>query len=464
MSEEQSYVPFSPAESLRGWHVIFDLSGTSYDQWDSLSCLQAVAGRTSIEHLMDCVAALSPEGISCIGVDTTRDKGIDGFIQVIKSRGIEYELDKINENLKREDDVTSTLLVRGDMPLIEGETLLKLIGQHRLTNTDMTVLTVRAKGTTRGLPVSRRNGRILGISSQLNEVTPRGTEELAVGIYTTDTNAMMDALENSKAALSSNVTAGMAALSYQAKDSVVDAFQISEASEVEPIRDRISLANVNAKLRNKIREQHMRNGVTLVDPSTSYIDTNVEIGFGTTIYPNVSIGTGCKIGRNCRIHSNSQITATSVGDNVEIIQSVINGSEVGDECHVGPSSHLRPGTSLGHQVHIGTSVETKSVTIGSRTHVGHFSYLGDATVGSDVNVGAGTIVANYDGTTKHMSVIGDGAFIGSGTVLVSPVSVGSHAKTAAGAIVINDVGEGELVLGVPAVTKYDRPNREVSDR
>ncbi|MEC7788813.1 MAG: hypothetical protein VYB76_05115 [Chloroflexota bacterium] len=464
MSEEQSYAPFSPAESLKGWHVIIDVSGTNYDQWESLSCLQAVAGKTSFQHLVDCVAALSPEGISCIGVDTTRDKGIDDFLHSTKSRGIEHELVRISGALKKEDGVAATLLIRGDMPLIEGETLLKLVGQHRLTDTDMTVLTVRAKGTAIGLPVSRRNGRILGISSQLNAVDPHGTQELAVGIYATNADAMIDALENSKVPSSSDFTAGMAALSYQAKDSIVDSFQISEASEVEPLRDRISLANLNAISRNKIRKQHMNNGVTFVDPNTSYIDSNVEIGFGTTVYPNVSIGSGCKIGRNCRIHSNSQITETYIGDDVEIVQSVINGSEIGNGCHVGPSSHLRPGSSLGNQVHIGTSVETKSVTIGSRTRVGHFSYLGDATVGADVNIGAGAIIANYDGTTKHVTVIGDGAFIGSGTVLVSPVSVGNHARTAAGAIVISDVGEGELVLGVPAVTKYNRPHREVPDR
>jgi len=463
MSEEQSYVPFSPAKSLEGWHVIIDVSGTNYEQWGSLSCLESVAGRTSFELIADCVAALSPENISCIGLDTINSEGVHELIQLAESRGIEHIFDRISQSLIGEQGDVEVLLLRGDMPLIEGATLLKLVGQHRLTDTDLTALTVRTKGNTIGLPVSRRNGRILGISSQLNEINPYGTEELAVGIYATGMKGLVDALRNNKASRPHDLTAGMAALSYQATDSNVDAYQISEASEVEPIRDRISLANLNTKLRNQIREQHMKNGVTLVDPNATYIDASVEIGFGTTIYPNVSIGTGCKIGKNCKIHSNSQITQTNIGDSVQIIQSVINGAEVGSECHIGPSSHLRTGSSLEDEVHIGTSVETKSVKIGARTHVGHFTYLGDATIGSDVNIGAGTVIANYDGKTKHISYIGDGAFIGSGTVLVSPVSIGKHARTAAGAIVINDVGDGELVMGVPATTKYDRPSKETSD-
>lgn len=193
--------------------------------------------------------------------------------------------------------------------------------------------------------------------------------------------------------------------------------------------------------------------VQIIDPKSTYIDEQAEIGEGTVIYPNTTILGKTKIGRNCEIGPNSVIQNSQIGDDCVIFFSVVKGSRIDDASDVGPFSHLRGDVEIDSHVHIGTYVEIVRTKIKSGTKIGHVCYLGDITVGGNVNIGAGTIVANFDGKVKNKTVIEDDAFIGANSTLVAPLKVGHGAKVGAGAVVLEDVPEKTLVVGVPAIEK-----------
>ena len=191
----------------------------------------------------------------------------------------------------------------------------------------------------------------------------------------------------------------------------------------------------------------------IIDPKTTYIDEEADIGEGTVIYPNTTILGKVKIGKNCEIGPNSVIQDSEIGDNCVIFFSVIKNSEVAENVDIGPFSHLRDQVKIAEGVHIGNYVEMVRTSVGKETKVGHVVYLGDCKVGAKVNIGAGTITANYDGVKKHQTTIGDGCFVGANTVFVAPVTVGSQSKTGAGAVVRDDVPANTLVVGMPAQFK-----------
>ncbi len=216
------------------------------------------------------------------------------------------------------------------------------------------------------------------------------------------------------------------------------------------VNDRIELAVADAYLRARKSRQLMRDGVTLLSPDTNLIDLDVEIGEDSTIGPGCVLESGTRIGSGCRIGPNAVIRASTIGDRVRIESSTIEQSSIEDDSDVGPYAHLRGGTHIGTGVHIGNFAELKNATVADATRIGHFSYIGDAQLGAEVNIGAGTVTCNFDGVEKHRTKIGDGAFIGSDTMLVAPVTIGANARTGAGAVVNRDVAEGTTVVGMPA--------------
>lgn len=202
-------------------------------------------------------------------------------------------------------------------------------------------------------------------------------------------------------------------------------------------------------------------GVRITDPATTYIEPGVEIGAGTEIRPSTTISGGSIIGARCTIGPNSVITDSRIGDECSVVASVLESAVLESAVEVGPFSHLRPSSHLGHGVHVGNFVEVKASRLGRGTKVGHFSYLGDAEVGEEVNIGAGTVTCNYDGEKKNVTVIGDRAFVGSDTMLVAPVRLGKDAATGAGAVVTEDVPDGATVAGVPARALSGQARRQV---
>jgi bifunctional UDP-N-acetylglucosamine pyrophosphorylase/glucosamine-1-phosphate N-acetyltransferase len=225
---------------------------------------------------------------------------------------------------------------------------------------------------------------------------------------------------------------------------------VEDADECIGINTRVDLADADAALRKRINKQHMLNGVSIVDPLSTYIDVGVEIGQDAIILPNTHLLGATKIGSESVIGPNSLLRNATIGARVEVRQSTIHDSRVDDDADVGPFSHLRNGAHVAAGAHVGNFAEIKKSTLGKRSKMGHFSYLGDATVGEDANLGAGMITANYDGVNKHETRIGDNAFIGSDTILRAPVCVGDGAATGAGAIVTKDVPENSLAVGMPA--------------
>jgi bifunctional UDP-N-acetylglucosamine pyrophosphorylase/glucosamine-1-phosphate N-acetyltransferase len=216
------------------------------------------------------------------------------------------------------------------------------------------------------------------------------------------------------------------------------------------VNDRIQLSNVERITRQRINEAHMRSGVTLQDPATTYIDIDVEIGADTIIGAGTHIGTKSSIGMNVTIGPNTRITASRIADNATVDGARVIDSVVGEGATVGTNSLLRGGTELMLGSRIGNLAEIKNSTIGTGSQVSHFSYVGDATIGENVNIGAGTITCNYDGIEKHPTVIEDDAQIGSSTMLIAPVTIGKAARTGAGSVVRTDVVAGDTVAGVPA--------------
>jgi bifunctional UDP-N-acetylglucosamine pyrophosphorylase/glucosamine-1-phosphate N-acetyltransferase len=193
-----------------------------------------------------------------------------------------------------------------------------------------------------------------------------------------------------------------------------------------------------------------RRGAVIVDPATAYIEAGVQIGAGTIIEPNTTIRGDSKIGADCRIGPNSVLTNAKVGDGCTVFASVISDSKIEDDVHVGPFCHVRGNSHLESGVRLGTAAEVNRSRLGKGSKSNHFSYIGDAEVGEGVNIGAGAVTCNYNGVDKNKTIIEDGAFIGSDSMLVAPVRIGKKATTGAGSVVTKDVEDGTKVVGAPA--------------
>jgi bifunctional UDP-N-acetylglucosamine pyrophosphorylase/glucosamine-1-phosphate N-acetyltransferase len=223
---------------------------------------------------------------------------------------------------------------------------------------------------------------------------------------------------------------------------------IADAVEIRGINSRTELAEVSKMVRQQKNEELMAAGVTIIDPMTTYIDSDVDVGQDTVIHPFVFLERGTRIGVACEIHAGTRIVNSTIGDRVVVRNhSVITDARIANGATVGPFAHLRPGADIGESAHVGNFVELKKTTLGAGSKANHLAYLGDATIGAKVNVGAGTITCNYDGSAKHPTAIDDDAFIGSNSTLVAPIRVGRGAYVAAGSAITTDVPAGALGIG-----------------
>jgi len=348
--------------------------------------------------------------------------------------------------------VPQTILVcYGDTPLISGEILALVLVEHLTSHATLTLLTaISAQPSDFGRVVRDTGGRV----REIVEVK-RATEEqkriaeVNSGVYCFDRSWLWSALQ----ALPRNASG-----EYYLTDLVAMAssqgHKIATVSgtfdETIGINDRVQLAAAERLLRIRILEQFMYAGVTILDPASTYIDAGVDIGPDTVILPGTMITGKTRIGSACRIGPGTTIDESILGNECIVRNSILEESTLEDGVLVGPFSHCRPGAHLARNVRMGNFGEVKNSYIGAETDMHHFSYIGDATVGEHVNIGAGTITCNYDGLRKNHTTIGNGASIGSDTMLVAPVTVGDYAKTGAGSVVNRDVPAGAVVVGVPA--------------
>jgi bifunctional UDP-N-acetylglucosamine pyrophosphorylase/glucosamine-1-phosphate N-acetyltransferase len=377
------------------------------------------------------------------------------FVLQADQRGTGHAVVAAREQLHKRNG--QLVILAGDAPLIKAETLRHLVETHQTEKNDATMLTVLMDDPTGyGRIIRGEDGRLLRCVEQKDGSEEElAVKEVGVSIYCFNIAALVAVLDH----LTTDNAQGEYYLTdvpgiMQAHGKRVGLLCHPNAEEVLGVNTRIELADLERKLRERKLRELMLAGVTIVDPATTYIQQDVEIGQDSVIHPQVIIEGASRIGSSCIIQSWTRIKNAEIGDNVTIRNSsVIEDSIIRDGATVGPFARLRAGADIGENAGIGNFVEVKKSRIGRGTKASHLTYLGDATLGERVNIGAGTVTCNYDGVRKNETIIEDDVKIGSDTMLVAPVRVGRGSMTGAGSVVTRDVPPDSLAVGVPAVIR-----------
>lgn len=347
------------------------------------------------------------------------------------------------------DLVGTVLVTSGDVPLIEGQTLVDLANAHAASGAAVTVVTAEvADPTGYGRVVRGADGGVERIVEQKDaSEAERSIREINSGIWGFDAAVLRDALDQvgTDNAQGEKYLTDVLALA-RAAGHRVGAHRIDDIWQTEGVNDRVQLAKLGRVLNDRVCEKWMRAGVTIVDPATTWIDTDVTIGQDARILPGTQLLGATIIGSGAVIGPEVTLIDTEVGEEAEVERAKANLAVIGAGATVGPYSYLRPGTVLGAKGRIGGFVETKNAQIGEGAKVPHLTYAGDVEIGPGANIGAGTIFANYDGVAKHRSRIGKDSFVGSHTVVISPVDVADGAYVAAGSALTQDVNPGEIAV------------------
>ncbi len=420
--------------------------------------LHPVAGRAMLKWVIEAATSLEP---ACLAVvvgyeaEQVRVALGDGYLYIEQreQKGTGHAIRQARAALQGMGDTVIALY--GDTPLITGEALRRLLTHHATTQPAITLLTCHLDNPYGyGRIIRRDDGTVQAIVEEAaaND-EQKAIREINPGFYCFREDWLWPHLEqiplNPKGEYYLTDLVEIAVAGGERVEAIVT----EDASEVLGVNDRVQLAEAEAVMRHRILRRLMRSGVTVVDPPSTFVDGTVTIGPDTVIQPHTFLqGVTC-VGADCTIGPYAIIRDSVIGDRCQIVASMIENSTMEDGSDIGPFSHLRPGAHLGKGVHIGNFAEVKNSSLGDRTKMGHFSYLGDATVGEDVNIGGGAITCNFDGQAKHRTIIEDGAFIGSDTMLIAPVRVGSRAKTGAGSVVTREIPPKTLAYGVPASPK-----------
>ncbi|NJD59054.1 MAG: UDP-N-acetylglucosamine diphosphorylase/glucosamine-1-phosphate N-acetyltransferase [Anaerolineae bacterium] len=364
--------------------------------------------------------------------------------------GTGHALSQAEELLAGQGDLV--LVTYADMPLLTSATLGKLAEMADSHSDPVSMLTVSA-AEPRGFGRILRDmdGRILGIVEEA-QATPEQLQihELNPGVYCFRAEWLWPALKRiSLSPRGEYYLTDLVGMAVQ-EGYTIRSVSMEDPDEVIGINTRVHLAQAEALLRMRINTQWMLAGVSMIDPTQVYIEPEVSLGPDTILWPGTYLHGNTQIGAGCVIGPNTIIRNTRVGDHCKLLESVMEYAVLEDHVDMGPFCHLRKGAYLCKGVHMGNFGEVKNSTLGPGSKMGHFSYLGDTTLGPDVNIGAGTISCNYDGEHKFHTDIGEGAFIGSDTMLVAPVKIGAGAKTGAGAVATRDIPANSLAVGVPA--------------
>lgn len=361
------------------------------------------------------------------------------------------------------EDADEVLVLSGDVPLVLPDQLLAVLEQRRLDDAAIALVSVFAADPAElGRVVRGEFGTVERIV-ELRDATAEDleTNEVNAGIYAFDA-AWLRRRIGDLSPSASNGELYLTDLVAMARDDgrIVSAVGFDDDGTFDGINDRSQLAQAEWSLRVRLNEGHMAAGVTMRDPSTVYLDWAVALSQDVVLEPNVILRGATTIGQGSVIGPGATIVDSRVGQDSLVWASVVESSQLGDGVRVGPFSHLRAGSVVGDGAEIGNYAELKNTTVGAGVKSHHVSYLGDAELGDGTNVGAGTITANWDGTTKNRTTVGKRAFLGVDTMLVAPVTVGDGARTGAGAVVTRDVPPGKLAVGVPARIREPRTKPE----
>lgn len=341
------------------------------------------------------------------------------------------------------------VILNGDTPLITAETINKAIEYHKNNGNKATVITaILDDATGYGRIVRDNDGSVLKIVEQKDaSKEEKKINEVNSGMYVFDAQSLVYALDK--------ITPNNAQGEYYLTDTLeillsagkkIGGYAISDNDEIRGINDRVQLNEAEKIMQKRINEYHMRNGVTMRNPESVYIEDGVEIGNDTEICQNVTIKSGTKIGSDCVIGSGSMLDRAVIHDGVDVLSSVILESEVDEGTHVGPFAYIRPNCHVGKEVKVGDFVELKNSNIDDGTKISHLTYIGDSDVGKRVNFGCGTVTCNYDGKKKYRTTIGDDCFVGCNTNFVSPINVGDGVYIAAGSTITEDIPENSLSI------------------
>lgn len=341
------------------------------------------------------------------------------------------------------------VILNGDTPLITAETINKAIEYHKNNGNQATVITaILDDATGYGRIVRDNDGSVLKIVEQKDaSEEEKKINEVNSGMYVFDAQSLVYALDK--------ITPNNAQGEYYLTDTLeillsagkkIGGYAISDNDEIRGINDRVQLNEAEKIMQKRINEYHMRNGVTMRNPESVYIEGGVEIGNDTEICQNVTIKSGTKIGSDCVIGSGSMLDRAVIHDGVDVLSSVILESEVDEGTHVGPFAYIRPNCHVGKEVKVGDFVELKNSNIDDGTKISHLTYIGDSDVGKRVNFGCGTVTCNYDGKKKYRTTIGDDCFVGCNTNFVSPINVGDGVYIAAGSTITEDIPENSLSI------------------
>ena len=422
--------------------------------------MHSIGGRSMVEHAIATARELQPDHLAVV-VRHQRDRVVDhvtGFDENVlvvdqdeipgTGRAVEVAVDAL-DGLGQGEIEGTVVVTYGDVPLLTSSTIGDLTTYHREQGNAVTVLTANLEEPGGYGRILRNEGGEVTAIVEAKDATP---EELAItavnsGIYAFDAAALRESL---KAVTTENAQAEKYLTDVLSIARVnghrTSALTVEDRWEVEGANDRVQLSELGRVLNQRITEKHMRNGVTIVDPATTWIDTTVRISNDVTILPGTQLHGQTVIETGATVGPDTTLTDVVIGEDASVVRTHGSGARIGARATVGPFAYLRPGTVLGEEGKIGTFCETKNADIGDGSKIPHLTYAGDVEIGENSNIGAASVFVNYDGVNKHRSVIGSNVRMGSDNMYVAPLHVGDGAYSGAGTVIREDVPPGALVI------------------
>ncbi|MEJ5927537.1 bifunctional UDP-N-acetylglucosamine diphosphorylase/glucosamine-1-phosphate N-acetyltransferase GlmU [Corynebacterium sp. H128] len=421
--------------------------------------LHEVAGRTMLAHALHAASELNPEHLIAV-VGHCRDQVLPAIEAETPALGVSEVKTAVQEEQNGTGhavacglealpaDFQGTVLVTtSDVPMLNGETLAGLVDKHG-NDAAVTVLTAN-------IAAPKGYGRIVrdakGVTAIVEEKDAtdeqRAITEINSGVYAFDAAVLREAvtqLDTNNAQREFYLTDVVSIARRQGK--IVRGHMLDDAMLIAGVNDRVQLAAMNAEMNVRLRDAAMRGGATLIDPATTFIDVDVQIGQDVIIHPGTQLRGKTVIGNNVEIGPDTTLVNVTVGEGAAVVRTHAFDSEIGAAATVGPFTYLRPGTKLGEKGKLGGFVETKNAQIGNGSKVPHLTYVGDATIGENSNIGASSVFVNYDGVNKHHTTVGSNVRTGSDTMFIAPVTVGDGAYSGAGTVIKDDVPPGALVV------------------
>lgn len=415
--------------------------------------LHPVCGKPMVEHVVDHIQGIGAERIVTIvghGAEKVQDQlgSRSEYALQEQQLGTAHAVLQASEVLGNLSG--TTLVICGDTPLIRPETMKALLAHHHETAAKATILTgVPENPTGYGRIIRNAEGHVERIVEQ-KDASPeeQKVKEINSGTYCFDNESLFAALKlvkNDNSQGEYYLPDVIEILKNQG--SIISAYATDDFEETLGVNDRVALSQAETLMRERIVEKHMRNGVTIINPTNTFISADAVIGSDTVLQPGVIIEGVSEIGEDCLIGPNSHITNSRIGHRTTVHSSVVTQSVIGEDTAVGPFAHIRPDSEIGNAAKIGNFVEIKKTKLGNQSKVSHLSYIGDAEVGERVNIGCGTITVNYDGKNKFVTTIDNDSFVGCNSNLIAPVSIGQGAYVAAGSTITKNVPAQALAIG-----------------